>query len=59
MVSNNQTKLARETESVALKISKRVGNRLTIKIGHSLLYLGWQGGRKATVFLGHVIVACG
>lgn len=28
-------------------------------IGLSLIYMGWRGGRKATIFLGHVILTCG
>jgi len=28
-------------------------------IGLSLVYLGWRGGRRATVLMGHIIVVCG
>jgi len=32
---------------------------IPLAIGLSLLYLGWRGGRRATVLAGHVIVTCG
>ena len=28
-------------------------------IGFSLIYVGWRGGRIATLLMGHIIVTCG
>jgi hypothetical protein len=32
---------------------------IPLVIGLSLVYLGWRGGRRATVLMGHIIVTCG
>ncbi|MDZ7371309.1 MAG: hypothetical protein ONB12_09070 [candidate division KSB1 bacterium] len=32
---------------------------IPLAVGFSLIYLGWRGGRTATLVMGHVIVVCG